>query len=90
MAGLQTIDWFFFGMARYLLTAETRDDWMAEWAQEQRPDAPAGVYPPPAARVVALDDLDAARPAGTARATPAQRRRVLDERLRQITRMQRS
>jgi hypothetical protein len=70
--------------------AETRDDWMTEWAQEQRPDAPAGVYPPPAARVVALDDLDAVLPAGTARVTPAQRRRVLDERLRQVTRLQRS
>jgi hypothetical protein len=39
---------------------------------------------------VALDDLDAALPAGTARVTPAQRRRVLDERLRQVTRLQRS
>ncbi len=47
--GRQTIDWSFFSMMRYLLTAV---------------------------------------PAGTARITPAQRRRVLDERLRQVTRLQ--
>jgi hypothetical protein len=47
-------------------------------------------HPRPTARVVALDDLDAALPDGTARVTPAQRRRVLDERLRQVTRLQRS
>jgi hypothetical protein len=73
-----------------LLTADTRDDWMAGWAQDEHRDAPAGVHQHPAARVVALDDLDAALPAGTARVTPAQRRRVLDERLRQVTRLQRS
>jgi hypothetical protein len=70
--------------------ADTRDDWMAGWARDEHLDAPAGVHPRPAARVVALDDLDAALPAGTARVTPAQRRRVLDERLRQVTRLQRS
>jgi hypothetical protein len=73
--------------------ADTRDDWMAGWAQDKHQDkptdTPAGAHPRPAARVVALDDLDAALPAGTARVTPAQRRRVLDERLRQVTRMQR-
>jgi hypothetical protein len=70
--------------------AETKDDWMASWAQDKGPDARAGAYPRPTARVVALDDLDATLPAGTARVTPAQRRRALDERLRQVTRMQRS
>ena len=45
----QAVDWSFFSMARYLLTA-----------------------------------------AGTARITPAQRRATLDERLRQVTRMQRA
>jgi hypothetical protein len=70
--------------------ADTRDDWMAGWARDEHPGAPAAAYPRPAARVVALDDLDAALPAGTARVTPAQRRRVLDERLRQVTRLQRS
>ncbi len=69
--------------------AETRDDWMASWAEEKRSDTPVGGYPRPAARVVALDELDAALPAGTARVTPAQRRSVLDERLRQVTRLQR-
>ena len=63
---------------------------MASWAQDKGPDAPAGTYPRPTARVVALDDLDATLPAGTVRVTPAQRRRALDERLRQVTRMQRS
>jgi len=70
--------------------AETRDDWMAGWAQDRHPDGKAGAYPRPLARVVALADLDAALPAGTARVTPAQRRRALDERLRQVTRLQRS
>jgi len=70
--------------------AETRDDWMAGWAEDKRPDTRVGGYPRPAARVVALDELDAALPAGTARVTPAQRRRTLDERLRQVTRLQRS
>ena len=63
---------------------------MAHWAQDKRPDAPAVAYPRPTARVVALDDLDATLPADTARVIPAQRRRALDERLRQVTRMQRS
>ena len=68
---------------------ETRDDWMAGWAEDKRPDTRVGGCPRPAARVVALDELDAALPAGTARVTPAQRRRALDERLRQVTRLQR-
>jgi len=70
--------------------AETRDDWMASWAEEKRSATPVGGYPRPAARVVALDELDAALPASTARVTPAQRRSVLDERLRQVTQLQRS
>lgn len=70
--------------------ADTRDDWMARWAQDRQPDAQASQHPRPTARVVALDDLDAVLPPGTARVTPAQRRRVLDERLRQVTRLQRS
>jgi len=70
--------------------ADTRDDWMAGWAEQKRTDTPADGYRRPAARVVALDELDAALPAGTARVTPAQRRSTLDERLRQVTRLQRS
>jgi hypothetical protein len=72
--------------------AETRDDWMTGWAEEERSDTPAGGYGylAPTARVVALGELDAALPQGTPRVTPAQRRRTLDERLRQVTRLQRS
>jgi hypothetical protein len=72
--------------------AETRDDWMAGWAGEEPSGPPANGsgYPAPAARVVALDDLAGLLPAGTPRVTRAQRRRVLDERLRQVTRLQRS
>ena len=97
MAGQQTIDRFLQQVAGVQVRprpadrlAETRDDWMAHWAQDKGPDAPAGAYPRPTARVVALDDLDATLHAGTARVIPAQRRRALDERLRQVTRMQRS
>jgi hypothetical protein len=73
-----------------LLTADTRDDWMAGWAQEKHKDPQASQYPQLAARIIiALEDLDAALPDGTARVTPGQRRRVLDERLRQVTRLQR-
>ena len=37
-----------------------------------------------------LGELDAALPPGTARVTPAGRRAVLDERMRQATRLQRA
>ncbi len=70
--------------------AETRDNWMAGWDQDSGTGAPAGGLPVPAARVVALEELRAALPPGTARVTRAQRRATLDERLRQATRMQRS
>jgi aldehyde dehydrogenase (NAD+) len=46
--------------------------------------------PAPPARVVALGELEAALPPGTARVTPAGRRAVLDERLCQATRLQRA
>ena len=49
--------------------AETRDDWMAGWAQDRHLDGKAGAHPRSAAQVVALADLDAALPAGTARVT---------------------
>jgi hypothetical protein len=63
---------------------------MADWAEDEtRADTPAGGYPAPAAQVVALAELFAARPASAAWVTPAQRRSILDERLRQVTRMQR-
>jgi hypothetical protein len=70
--------------------AETRDDWMSEWADERPAGAPASELPVPAARVVPAGDLDAVLPAGTPRVTPARRRGTLDERLRQVTRLQRS
>jgi hypothetical protein len=38
--------------------------------------------------VLPLGELDSVLPAGTARITPAQRRGTLDERLRQVTRLQ--
>ena len=67
--------------------AETRDDWMAGWTEEEHtggPSAPGA----PTARVLTLADLDTALPGSTTRVSPARRRRVLDERLRQITRLQ--
>lgn len=70
--------------------AETRDDWMSKWAESQEETPAAQVHPSPVARVVKLADIDAALPAGTARVDRAERRRTLDERLRQITWLQRS
>jgi len=70
--------------------AETRDDWMSGWADERPAGAPASELPAPSARVVAASDLDAMLPDGTPRVTPARRRGILDERLRQVTRLQRS
>jgi hypothetical protein len=51
--------------------------------------APAGPHQMPATRVVAAADLRAHLPAGTPVVTRAQRRRILDERLEQVTRLQR-
>jgi hypothetical protein len=74
--------------------AETRDDWMAGWADEAAEQAggaaPAGPHQAPSARVVAAADLREHLPAGTPRVTGAHRRGILDERLRQVTRLQRS
>ena len=70
--------------------AETKDDWMSGWADERPAGAPASGLPAPTARVVNASDLEAALPAGTLRVTPALRRAALDERLRQLTRLQRS
>jgi hypothetical protein len=70
--------------------AETRDDWMTGWAEEEHTSGAAGAPGAPMARVLALTDLDAALPRTTARITRAQRRRVLDERLLQVTRLQAS
>ena len=63
---------------------------MSGWADERPAGAPASGLPAPTARVVNASDLEAALPAGTPRVTPAQRRAALDERLRQLTRLQRS
>ena len=70
--------------------AETRDDWMSGWDQNRGEVRPADLHPTPSARVVALEDLPGELPPGTARVTAEQRRAILDERLRQVTRMQRS
>jgi hypothetical protein len=71
--------------------AETKDDWMAGWAEEdRRASTAASGQPRPTARVLPLAELDAALPAGTPQVTAAQRRTALDERLRQVTRLQRS
>jgi hypothetical protein len=69
--------------------AETRDDWMKGWDEQEHTGRPASGPGGPTARVLPLAGLDAALPAGTARVTPAQRRHILDERLRQVTRLQR-
>jgi hypothetical protein len=63
---------------------------MSGWADERPAGEPASELPVPAARVVPAGDLDAVLPAGTPRVTPARRRGILDERLRQVTRLQRS
>jgi hypothetical protein len=70
--------------------AETQDNWMAGWDRDNGAGAPPSGLPVPVARVVALDELDTVLPSATARVTPAQRRTVLDERLRQVTWLQRS
>jgi hypothetical protein len=70
--------------------AETTDDWMSGWADERPAAAQAPKLPVPIARVVEASDLDAILPPGTPRVTPARRREILDERLRQVTRLQRS
>lgn len=83
MTGQQTIDWSFFSMARYPLTADSADDSVipgSAWDGFLERLAAAGL-------LVAGSQLPKD---GTARVTPAQRRRGLDERLRQVTRLQRS
>jgi Protein of unknown function (DUF1214) len=69
--------------------AETRDDWMKGWDEEEHTGPAPGGPGAPTARVLPLARLDAALPASTARVTAAQRRRILDGRLRQVTRLQR-
>jgi acyl-CoA reductase-like NAD-dependent aldehyde dehydrogenase len=59
-------------------------------AEDAEPTCNLYADPAPAARVAAHGELDAALPPGTARVTPAGRRAVLDERLRQATRLQRA
>ena len=70
--------------------AETRDDWMKGWDEQEHTGPPASGPGASTARVLPLARLDAALPASTARVTPAQRRRIFDDRLRQVTRLQRS
>lgn len=89
-AVLMRVQWSALRGAPARSLAETRDDWMSGWADERPAGAPASELPVLGARVVAASDLDAALPAGTPRVIPAQRRAVLDERLRQVTRLQRS
>jgi hypothetical protein len=67
---------------------ETQDDWMSKWASEQEEAPAAHTHPSPVARVVKLTELDAELTAGTARVDRAERRRTLDERLAQLTRLQ--
>lgn len=83
------IDWSFFSMTRYILTADRADDRVllgSTWDgfAERLAEADRLVV-----RVVVLAKLFATLPASTAWVTPAQRRSILDERLRQATRMQR-
>ena len=89
-AVLMRVQWSAHRDAPARSLAETKDDWMSGWADERPAVAPASELPVPTARVVAAGDLDAVLPAGTPRVTPAQRRDVLDERLRQVTWLQRS
>jgi hypothetical protein len=69
--------------------AEAKDDWMSGWADEDGVTAvpDSGL---PRASVVPLAKLDEYLPPSTARVDPAERRKILDDRLRQITRLQRS
>jgi len=71
-------------------TRELREPRRAAYPTERPAGAPASELPAPSARVVAASDLDAMLPDGTPRVTPARRRGILDERLRQVTRLQRS
>jgi hypothetical protein len=89
-AVLMRVQWSAHRNAPARSLAATRDDWMSGWADERPAGAPASELPVPTARVVAAGDLDAVLPAGTPRVTPARRREILDERLRQVTRLQRS
>lgn len=75
---------------RHRSLAETRDDWMRKWAASLEETPAAQVHPSPVARVVKLADIHAELPPGTAHADRAERCRTLDDRLRQITRLQRS
>ena len=89
-AVLMRVQWSAHRDAPARSLAETKDDWMSGWADERPVGAQVSELPVPTAHVVAVSDLDAALPAGTPRVTPAQRRGVLDERLRQVTKLQRS
>src|SRR3954454_8796069 len=65
--------------------ARTVNDWMADWEKDPGGELPPGVHPAPTARVVKRDRLAAELPASTRRVNPDERRRLLDERLRQVT-----
>ena len=61
---------------------------MSRWAAAEEETPAAEVHPSPVARVVKLAGLDAALPPGTARVSRAERRAAIEERLRQISRLQ--
>ncbi|GAA2409562.1 hypothetical protein GCM10010191_17770 [Actinomadura vinacea] len=68
--------------------AVTRNDWMRSWADGTEEAVQTDAHPAPRARVVKLDGVAAELPAGAPRVSPGERRAVLDERLRQVVRMQ--
>ncbi|RHW23988.1 DUF1214 domain-containing protein [Nocardioides immobilis] len=70
--------------------AETVNDWMSGWGTETQDGSGPGQHPVPQARVVKLAGLRAELPPATPTVHPAERARILAERLRQVTRMQRS
>lgn len=66
--------------------ASTRSDWMANWTDKPAPAHELPVYPAPTLRIARFDDLGTELP-DARRVTPDERRRVIDGRVQQATRL---
>lgn len=67
--------------------ASNRSDWMNRWTEEPAASAAPSAYPAPSTRVMRLAELDPDALGGR-RVSRDERRRAIDERLRQVTRLQ--
>ncbi len=67
--------------------AASRNDWMNHWTEQPPPEATPTAYPAPTTRVMRLAELNPDA-LGARRVGRDERRRVVDERLRQVTRLQ--